>query len=206
MEGQTEGMFSTPFFIGKLDYEYEVPEEIAVMISRTDKNLDESSEKYYDYHNVHLIHIEDLPELNSEIIKCCEKLVEDVGFVKQPMKINDLWFNIYNKNRPFLPIHWHQNCIWSGSFYPQDTNHYVSYTNPNAGYQNMYFPEVKKPSDFNQDYMRLKPTKGTIIIHPSWISHSAHWIGDEPSCSISFDVGYTGEIGSKEYGSYNDGQ
>ena len=45
MEGQTEGMFSTPFFVGKLDYEYEVPEEIDVMISRTDKNLDESSEK-----------------------------------------------------------------------------------------------------------------------------------------------------------------
>ena len=69
-------MFSTPFFVGKLDYEYEIPEDIDSMTSRVDKNL-ESSEKYYDYHNVHLLH-EDLPELNSEIMKCCEKLVEDV--------------------------------------------------------------------------------------------------------------------------------
>ena len=195
LEGQTETMFATPFFVGKIDYEYEIPDDPKWVEGNNRKGLYEGN----------VLPLE-LPDLEAQIIECCETVVKDVGFVGQPMKCNQVWLNIYDEKRPLLPVHYHQNCIWCGSFYPEDANHYVSFTNPNAGYQNMYFPEVVTPSDFNQDYMRVIAKKGTIIIHPSWISHSAHWMGGEPSYSISFDVGYRGAIGNKTYGSYNDGQ
>ena len=189
------GMFQTPFFLGDIDYEYEIPKD----------------EKFVDGHNrkgvvnSNVLDL-DLPELEEKILECCANLVEQIGFVKQPMKINQLWLNVYDETRSALPVHWHQNCSWAGTFFPENAGHTTYYVNPNAGYQNMYFPEVEKPSDFNQDYAPFtNMPKGKVIIHPSWIGHSVVWHGHEPSYSISFDIAYTGPIGSKEYGSYNDG-
>ena len=187
-EGNVDGLFQTPFFIGEIDYEYEIPK----------------NEKFVDGHNRKGVVSPNVLNLDLE---CANHLIVEVGFVEQPMKINQLWLNVYDETRAGLPVHWHQNCSWSGTFFPEDSHHTTFYVNPNAGYQNMNFPEFEKPTDFNQDYTPFRGMpKGAVIIHPSWIGHSVIWHGDEPSYSISFDIAYTGEIGSKEYGSYNDGQ
>ena len=193
-------MFTTPFFFGEIEYDYEIP-----------------TEGFVDGHNregvvsPNVINL-DLPELEEKILECAKYLISEVGFVDQPMKVNQLWLNAYDETRSGLPVHWHQNCSWSGTYFPVDANHTTWYVNPNSVYQNAYLPDnrveegQKVFSDFNSDYFPLtQMKKGMLLIHPSWIGHSVTWNGGEPSYSISFDIAYTGPIGSKEYGSYNDG-
>lgn len=192
MEDQVRPMFTTPFFYGTIDYEYEIPED--------------GFKQGHDRIVENVIEL-NLPDLEEKILEKCKYLIEECGLVDQPIKMNQLWLNKYDGARPHLPFHFHQNCIWTGTWYPEDTHHTVVFQNPNAGYQNSYYPEVKEPTDFNQDNTVIaNPIKGSVIIHPSWIGHAVYWNGGQASHSISFDISYTGPIGDKKYGSYNDGQ
>ena len=140
-------MFTTPFFFGEIEYDYEIP-----------------TEGFVDGHNregvvsPNVINL-DLPELEEKILECAKYLISEVGFVDQPMKVNQLWLNAYDENRDGLPVHWHQNCSWSGTYFPVDANHTTWYVNPNSGYKNAYLPDnrveegQKVFSDFN--YFRL---------------------------------------------------
>ena len=200
---RVESMFATPFFHGQIDYEYNLQEDV----------------EWVDGHNREDVILPNVtilnePELEEKILECADYLIHAVGFVKQPMKVNQMWLNIYDSTRIHLPVHFHQNCSWSGTFFPVDGNHTTWYLNPNAGYQNAYLPEHRKNedgeklySDFNSDFIPFtNMPKGSVIIHPPWIGHSVTWNSGRPSLSISFDIAYKGEIGSKQYGSYNDGQ
>ena len=178
--------FGTPMYIGKIDYDFKFPKK--------------------DFEN-NVLQL-DLPHLEFKILDCCKEIVKEVGFVEQPMKINELWLNKYDKNRTHIPMHYHQNCSWTGTYYPKQATHLVQFANPNSGFQNQYLPEVKFSTDFNSDYLSFHDMQeGMVIIHPSWIAHAVYWDSNcEPSYSISFDIAYTGEIGNKNYGSYNDGK
>ena len=190
-----EGVFATPFYLGHVEYDYEIPKE-----------------GFVDGHNrqdiiaPNVINL-DLPELEELILECARFTLDKVGFEEQPMKINQLWLNRYDETRPALPVHFHQNCSWCGTFFPEQANHTTYYLNNNAGYNNIHQPKIKFSTDFNRDYFELQqPPKGAIVIHPPWIGHSVAWNGGPPSHSISFDIAYTGPIGDKSYGSYNDGK
>ena len=202
-EGNVQGVFQTPFFFGEIEYDYEIPTEGFEDGHNRDTTNDGEGVFSIAPNVIQL----DLPDLEEKILECCANLVEQVGFEEQPMKINQMWLNAYDENRSGLPVHWHQNCAWSGTYYPVDANHTAWYVNPNAGFQNLNVPKVKHPSDFNTDYLPIRQMKkGHIVIHPPWVGHSVTWHGGEPSYSISFDIAYKGPIGDKAYGSYNDGQ
>ena len=38
------------------------------------------------------------------------------------MKVNHIWLNAYDEIE-VLEYHFHQNCAWTGTYYPEDANH-----------------------------------------------------------------------------------
>ena len=104
----------------------------------------------------------DLPHLEFKILDCCKEIVKEVGFVEQPMKVNELWLNKYDKNRTHIPMHYHQNCSWTGTYYPKQATHLVQFANPNSGFQNQYLPfqknqkyQYNKTFLYNSDFLNV---------------------------------------------------
>ena len=74
--------FGTPMYIGKIDYDFKFPKK--------------------DFEN-NVLQL-DLPHLEFKILDCCKEIVKEVGFVEQPMKVNELWLNKYDKNKSFQSL------------------------------------------------------------------------------------------------------
>jgi len=188
-------IFSIPMLVNNIDYDYEIP----------------SSKTFEDDYNPNspkgpnCIEIKE-PDLEELILEQGKIITRESGFVDQPMQITQMWLNKYDESRPHLPMHYHQNCAWTGTWYPEDASHTIQFLNPNAASQNMHLPEKEFETDINIDFAVFRCQKGQVIIHPSWLGHSVYWDGKKPSYSISFDIAYKLPIGNKEYGSYNDGQ
>ena len=145
------------------------------------------------------------PELKEKILETTSALIQAMGYVDQSLKLNDMWFNRYDENRPFLEYHYHQNCAWTGTYYPEDANHTTILYNPTTNMMQAHYPQVLEGSVFNQERLPITGfTKGALLIHPSWMAHQVLWNGDKPSHSISFDIAYQLPIGDKEYGSYSE--
>ena len=88
-------------------------------------------------------------------------MVSEIGYAQQPVKLNDMWFNCFNESRPFLEYHFHQNCAWTGTYYPEDANHNITIFNPNAVLSHAHYPQrVEGDSGWNQDSITLTANKG----------------------------------------------
>ena len=144
-------------------------------------------------------------ELKDKVFSVISEMIQELGYTDQPLKLNDMWFNCYNEDRPLLEYHFHQNCAWTGTYFPEDANHTTFLYNPNANLVQSHYPQVETGTPFNEELVSFHEVeKGTLFIHPSWLAHQVIWGGGEPSYSISFDVAYDLPIGDKEYGSYSE--
>ena len=70
--------------------------------------------------------VEDNPKLKEVIFESVSKF-KCLRFVDQELVLNDLWYNKYDETRPELSFHYHQNCAWTGTYYPHETNHVTSF-------------------------------------------------------------------------------
>ena len=177
-------IFPTPLYFGKIEIEdIEIP-------------------KFEKGQNV-LRH--EVPVLKDKVLEVVGELIVSMGYTNQPLKLNDMWFNRYDENRPLLEYHYHQNCAWTGTFFPENANHTTVMYNPLANLVQQHYPKVEVPSQFTQEVLPFNNIeKNTLLIFPSSLAHQVMWNGDEPSHSISFDVAYQLPIGDKEYGSYSE--
>ena len=184
MEG-LQGLFPIPVFMGDIEVsDIEIP------------SFEESENN--------VIRAE-YPELKERIMETTSAMLQAIGYVAQQLKLNDMWINRYDEKRPFLEYHFHQNCAWTGTYYPEDANHTTILYNPYANVMQAHYPQVLEGTVFNQEHLPIKDfTKGALLIHPSWMAHQVLWNGDKPSHSISFDIAYQLPIGDKEYGSYSE--
>ena len=145
---------------------------------------------------------QEVPELKDKVFEIISEMIQSMGYIDQPLKLNDMWFNRYDDNRPILEYHYHQNCSWTGTYYPHETNHVTSFFNPNAGLVVQHFPKQEEDSEYASQTFHLEPAQGSIIIHPAYIPHTVRWLGGNTSNSISFDVSYKAPVGCKDFGSY----
>ena len=147
----------------------------------------------------------EIPELKDKVFSIVSEMIQTIGYVDQPLKLNDMWFNRYDDNRPLLEYHFHQNCAWTGTYFPEDSNHSLTIHNPMAGLYQGHYPKVERPTGWNLNYIQLNDCKkGYCIIHPSYLAHHVWWNGTKPSHSISFDIAYQLPIGDKDFGSYSE--
>ncbi len=107
------------------------------------------------------------------------------------------WANI-NSYGNYNMIHNHCGGFWSGVYYVEPGEE--SKDNPNSGIitfrsptmaaisaRNLGVPEVMERI-FLPDYS-VKPTKGLMLIFPSWLDHFVHpYHGNRPRVSISWDT------------------
>ena len=145
-----------------------------------------------------------IPELRDKIFDIIGDMLEETGSVRQPLKLNDMWFNRYDNRRPEIAHHYHQNCAWTGTYIPQDANHTIRLFHPNMSNIMQQYPQQTHSTMYNSDKVHTWSEQGEIIIHPSWIGHEVKWNMHGASHSISFDVGYQLPIGDKDFGSYTE--
>ena len=183
--------FPTPFLIEKID---------SMVIDTPDFNSEhwklDSVDNVIKYEN---------QKLTDKIFELVSSFIQELGYVDQPLILNDMWFNKYDEKRPILEHHYHQNCAFTGTYYPEDANHNITILNPNAVLYQAHYPQrVEGDSGWNQDSITLTANKGQLVILPSYLGHEVWWNGKAPSKSISFDIAYQLPIGDKEYGSYSE--
>ena len=147
---------------------------------------------------------QEVPELKDKVFEIISEMIQFMGYVDQPLKLNDMWFNRYDNRRPEIAHHYHQNCAWTGTYIPQDANHTIRLFHPNMGNIMQQYPQQTHSTMYNSDKVHTWSEKGEIIIHPSWIGHEVRWDMHGASHSISFDVGYQLPIGDKDFGSYTE--
>ena len=99
MEG-LQGLFPIPMFMGDI----EVPDIEIPSFEESENNVVRA----------------EYPELKEKILETTSAMLQGMGYVDQPLKLNDMWFNRYDEKRPFLEYHYHQNCAWTGTYYPED--------------------------------------------------------------------------------------
>ena len=180
---QLSGVFGIPFWTGNLDIEIELPTEF---------NESNIVQKTY-------------PKLADMTMNIVQDICEQMGMVRQEVKLNDMWVNRYDKNRMHLDHHYHQNCAWTGTYFPEDSNHSLTFHNPMAGLYQGHYPKVERQTGWNMNFIQLNDCKkGYCIIHPSYLAHHVWWNGTKPSHSISFDIAYKLPIGDKDFGSYSE--
>lgn len=148
---------------------------------------------------------QEVPVLKDKVFEVVSELIKSLGYVDQPLKLNDMWFNRYDKNRPFLEHHYHQNCSWTGCYFPEDANHQLVIYNPMANVMQQHYPQITDITEFNTEVLPFNGImKNSLMIFPSYLAHQVMWNGGDPSHSISFDIAYQLPIGDKEYGSYSE--
>ena len=49
----------------------------------------------------------EIPELKDKVFSIVSEMIQTIGYVDQPLKLNDMWFNRYDDNRPLLEYHFH---------------------------------------------------------------------------------------------------
>ena len=54
-------------------------------------------------------------ELKDAVLYTTSEIIQRMGYVDQPMRVVDMWFNKYDDTRPILKYHYHQNCAWTGT-------------------------------------------------------------------------------------------
>lgn len=183
--------FPTPFLIEKID---------SMVIDTPDFNSEhwklDSVDNVIKYEN---------QKLTDKIFELVSSFIQELGYVDQPLILNDMWFNRYDEKRPILEHHYHQNCAWTGTYYPYKTNHSTTWYNPLAGMQMAHYPSQTEPTDCTSETLGMANAEaGTIVVHPAYIPHQVAWHGGEESYSVSFDIAYGLPIGNKDFGSYRE--
>ena len=132
---------------------------------------------------------QEVPELKDKVFEIISEMIQSMGYIDQPLKLNDMWFNRYDDNRPILEYHYHQNCSWTGTYYPVDANHTTVIYNPLANLVQSHYPKVEQPSVFNQELISINDfTKGQIMIHPSWLHNQIKSSGMVVNHHIQFHL------------------
>ena len=116
--------------------------------------------------------VEPLSGLVKKILRSAESYRKIIKY-KHPLKIANLWINI-NRHKDYNVKHRHPNCVVSG----------VYYVNMPSGSLILYHPAenvleydwgpdvVSEYVGYNSSLYSLNPTNNTLVLFPSWLSHS----------------------------------
>ena len=155
MEG-LQGLFPIPVFMGDIEVsDIEIPS-----FEESENNVVRA----------------EYPELKEKILETTSAMLQNMGYVDQPLKLNDMWFNRYDENRPFLEYHHHQNCAWTGTYYPEDVNHTTILYNPTANMMQAHYPQALEGSAFNQERLPINFSKGALFNFLDTRKNIACWV------------------------------
>lgn len=103
----------------------------------------------------------------------------------------EAWANVNPPGASNAP-HTHGACYWSAVYYvrvdPGEGGELVLY-DPRMPSLDMHAPALRFRNSGGEQVISLKPVAGTIIIFPSWLSHSVRsWAGEGVRISIALNL------------------
>ena len=130
-----------------------------------------------------------IKEAKNYFAKCLRAILNRIQTetTNYKLRFNDSWFHISYKFSVH-DVHMHPGCSWCGIFYvePGDsTSGHTVFCNP---LQTIY---MDAGTDYltNSSAIRVKPSKGTLILFPSHIKHYQElYEGDAKRIMIGFNI------------------
>jgi len=108
---------------------------------------------------------------------------------------HEMWANVYRREED-LHQHNHPNSFVSGVYYMTDNNSEIEFYDPRTDIRSVMMP-AQYNNFFNAFVHGIKPTKGMVVLFPSWLKHS---VVPQPAgfrVSIAFNLMLEGKIGSR---------
>ena len=102
-----------------------------------------------------------------------------------PNVIVNSWANVLHE-AGYVRRHRHEKSILSGAYYPVDSDTCLVLENPNTIFQ-MTQTNVND-TIYNADKIIIKPTKGKLVIWPSYVYHYTETNSDKPRYTVSFNT------------------
>jgi len=110
----------------------------------------------------------------------------------EKLKITGMWANVSGKGS-FNQEHVHPGANVSGVLYVKVPKNaaYINFINPNRGLK-MHVSEVPiEVNKYNSESFFFGPTKGRLLLFPSWLSHSVDMTeSDGDRISLAFNASY----------------
>ena len=182
-----------PTFVWKADLAPEMSQRINAQLFATldrmkDKNHNAAGGRgWQSDHDLH--ELEEFRELVTCIKEAVRRALDFQKISEEAFEITGLWANL---NAPGVAhrIHYHPNNFLSGIYYVQtqegaDT---VIFHDPRSQ-TGIIRPPVTELTAENTDQVVVKIKNGTLLLFPSWLSHSVDANkSDETRISISFNI------------------
>jgi uncharacterized protein (TIGR02466 family) len=137
---------------------------------------------------------DDFKDVVNLAYKCGKEYVNFMQYEHDDIVIHEMWANVYRREED-LHMHNHPNAFISGVLYLTDGSE-IEFYDPKTDLRS-----VIMPAQFNNFYnafnLKIKPTKGKLILFPSWLKHS---VSPQPAgwrASIAFNIMLEGKIGSR---------
>ena len=127
-------------------------------------------------------------KLGQEYVKFMEYEFDDIV-------CHEMWANVYRREED-LHMHNHPNSFISGVYYMTEDNSEINFYDPKTDIRSVIMP-AQYNNFFNAFQFNIKPTKGMVILFPSWLKHS---VVPQPKgfrVSIAFNLMLEGKIGSR---------
>ena len=128
-------------------------------------------------------------KLDDKLKPFLEKYTEIYGI--HPVRIFNSWYTIQDKGS-ILKDHIHPTSIVSGIIYVNvdDKSNETYFYNPKD--TELYWKNVNRDTEYNEDWVSFIPEKGDMILFPSWLRHGSNYKENESDnrIIISFNTEY----------------
>lgn len=142
-----------------------------------------------------LFNKEEFKELAELILKETEEMLHYNGVKFEKHYLSALWCNITSAYH-MHPTHTHPNSILSGVFYvkaPEGCSK-LELVDPRPGAV-VFQPEYYRSTSDNSHVVQIEPTRGGLIVFPSWLAHTVNGtfnekdeIRDHDRIAIAFNI------------------
>lgn len=189
-------VFSTPVIVEEIDDAEEINRELEKLIARrraVDRGVQRSNAGG-GWHST-----QDFPRWSGEVGRRLIQKVANLarahttavaGASSRPWVIEG-WVNVSGPGAS-NKHHVHGGSFWSAVYYvraPESDSGQLVLHDPRMPALRMYSPTLRFKGAGPEQVLRLKPRSGTIVMFPSWLTHSVEpWEGEGERISIAFNI------------------
>ena len=142
--------------------------------------------------------------LERWIYECINDYAYTCLATTQRLKLTQSWCIKHDNVKSEIFSHYHPNSIVSGAYYiecnDQSSMLYLKSPSPMVNTQIEWDkdPKLIKEQSWLWKHYEVSPTKGNLIIFPSFLEHYVKGSSNDTRCVLSFNTWFDGNLGNKE--------
>lgn len=198
LEGhQLIGLFPTPLFCAKVS-----DITLCDRLEKSILDLREAKQGRFEAGNFttgdDLHQLDEFREFSQLILDETNEILNFLKVKRDAHYITTMWANVTNPNHRH-PVHLHPNSLLSGILYIKtpDKCGTTAFDDPRPAAR-VFEPSYEEMNEWNAGLFRFPPSKGTMLIWPSWMKHGVDrgFTEDEKEdrIAIAFNVMMLGKI------------